>query len=136
MTPYPVRSMKQVAAAVIMKDGKVLIARRKQGELHEGYWEFPGGKVEAGETPQQCLERELMEELGLKVRAGQVIASSEDHSGHGSFTILAIEAQHLGGELTLTVHDHAQWVSIGDLRNFNLAPADRELAEKIRDLSG
>jgi 8-oxo-dGTP diphosphatase len=126
--------MKQVAAAVIISGGKILIARRKMGEPHAGYWEFPGGKVEEGESPQECLERELIEELGLKVRAGEIIARSEDRSGHGSFTIMAIEAELLGGEIKLTVHDRVDWVNIKDLQTVKLAPADEELVQAIRDI--
>lgn len=124
--------MKQVAAAVIISGGKILIARRKMGEPHAGYWEFPGGKVEEGESPQECLERELIEELGLKVRAGEIIAKSEDRSGHGSFTIMAIEAELLGGEIKLTVHDRVDWVDLKDLQTVKLAPADEELVQAIR----
>ncbi len=128
--------MNRVAAAVIIKDGNVLIARRKNGEPHAGYWEFPGGKIEEAESPQECLEREMIEELGLLVRAGRIIAECEDHSVHGTFTILAIEAELLSGEVTLTVHDRVEWVNLQDLPGYRLAPADKALAEKIRDLSG
>jgi 8-oxo-dGTP diphosphatase len=124
--------MNRVAAAVIIQDGNVLIARRKDGEPHAGYWEFPGGKIEEVESPQECLERELIEELGLLVRAGKIIAESEDRSEHGTFTILAIEAELLSGEVT--VHDRMEWVNIKDLPGYRLAPADKALAEKIRDL--
>jgi 8-oxo-dGTP diphosphatase len=123
--------MKLVAAAVIISDGKVLIARRKKGETHEGLWEFPGGKVEPGETPQQCLERELIEELGLIVRAGKILADSIDRSDHGFFMIMAIEAEIQSGELKLTVHDKVEWIEPRDLTTFNLAPADRDLCMKI-----
>ena len=126
--------MKQVAAALIISGGKILIARRKMGEPHAGYWEFPGGKVEEGESPQECLERELIEELGLKVKAGDIIAKSEDRSGHCSFTIMAIEAELLGGEIKLTVHDRVDWVNLKDLQTFKLAPADKELARTIRNI--
>ena len=125
--------LKQVAAAVIISDGKVLIARRKKGERHEGLWEFPGGKIEPGETPQLCLERELFEELGLKVKAGQLIAESVDRSDHGSFTIMAIEAQITGGCMKLNVHDQVIWAEINRLLAFDLAPADHELVEMIKD---
>jgi len=70
------KMMKRVTAAILFKDGKVLIARRKQGQSHAGLWEFPGGKIEDSETPQACLERELEEEHGLRVRSGRIIAES------------------------------------------------------------
>ena len=128
--------MTRVAAAVIRKDGKILIARREKGQAHEGLWEFPGGKIEESETPQACLEREIEEELGLLVRAGPVVAQSEDHSRHGSFVILAMEAEIVGGKEVLTVHDRTAWVSPADLKRYSLAPADRELAHRIASLEG
>jgi len=123
--------MKKVAAAVIVHNGRVLIARRKAGETHAGLWEFPGGKIEGHETPQECLEREILEELGLSVRAGHILAEAEDRAGHGRFTIIAVEAGLIGGSMILTVHDDVQWVGWDELRTFSLAPADRVLAEKI-----
>ena len=68
--------MKQVAAAIIFNKGKILVTRRAPGENLAGYWEFPGGKLEGSETPQECILRELREELGLHATAGDVLASS------------------------------------------------------------
>jgi 8-oxo-dGTP diphosphatase len=124
--------MKRVAAGILIKDGRFLIARRKQDQSHAGLWEFPGGKIEENETPQECLERELKEELGIKVKPGRIIAESEDHSDHGSFAILAVEAEVVDDEFTLKVHDAVKWVSREDLSTYSLAPADRDLLEKIR----
>ena len=124
--------MIRVAAAVVMHGGKVLLARRKAGEAHAGLWEFPGGKIEGSETPGQCLERELHEELGLLVNAGRVLAETEDRADHGEFTIIAVEAVLLGGRLKLTVHDDVQWVCLDDIDIAHLAPADRDLVKKIR----
>ncbi len=124
--------MIRVAAGIIVKDGKVLIARRKKGQSHAGLWEFPGGKIEGSETPQECLERELEEELGIKVLPGRIIAEGLDHSSHGSFAILAIKAEFVSGEITLAVHDAALWVDLEALPNCRLAPADRELLDKIQ----
>jgi 8-oxo-dGTP diphosphatase len=124
--------IKKVAAGILIKDGKVLIARRKQGQSHAGLWEFPGGKIEENETPQACLERELQEELGIKVKPGRIMAECTDHSDHGSFAILAIEAELISGEITLAVHDAARWVGLETLSTYPLVPADRELLEKIR----
>jgi 8-oxo-dGTP diphosphatase len=127
--------MERVAAGILIKDGKVLIARRKQGQSHAGLWEFPGGKIEDNETPQECLERELEEELGIKVKPGRIIAESEDHSDHGSFAILAIKAEFISGEITLGVHDAARWVGFEALSTYRLAPADRDLIGKVLGLN-
>jgi len=124
--------MIRVAAGIIVHEGKVLIARRKQGQNHGGLWEFPGGKIEVNETPQECLVRELHEELGIEVEAGRIVAEAWDRSGHGSFVILAVEAGLVSGSIRPTVHDEVKWVSWEDLPAYPLAPADRELLEKIR----
>ncbi len=125
--------MKKVAAGILIKDGKILVARRKQGQTHAGLWEFPGGKIEDNETPQECLERELHEELGIKVKSGRIMTECVDRSDHGTFAILAIEAELVSGEITLAVHDAARWVGLEALSNYPLAPADRKLLEKIQD---
>ena len=69
-------AMQKVTAAVIEKDGKILIARRKRDDSQAGKWEFPGGKLEAGETPEACLKRELREELGIETEVGAFFCSS------------------------------------------------------------
>ncbi len=124
--------MKEVTAAVILRDEKVLITRRGSESSLAGYWEFPGGKVEEGETRQRCLERELSEELGVIARAGEEIAESEYHYDHGSFLIVAIEATIESGSITLRDHDALRWVPLSELGNYELAPADIPLAESIR----
>ena len=83
--------MKIVTAAIIRSRDKILIARRKKGQKLEGYWEFPGGKIEVDESPQECLCRELHEEFGILSEAGEILTESEYHYDHGSFKLLAIE---------------------------------------------
>jgi 8-oxo-dGTP diphosphatase len=69
-------ALKHVAAAIVIKEGKVLVTRRGPGETLEGHWEFPGGKLECDERPQDCIVRELAEELGVSSIAGDVYAQS------------------------------------------------------------
>ena len=123
--------MKEVAAAIILKDESVLLTRRKAGEKLAGYWEFPGGKVEDGETLQECLERELREELGVGSKAGAVLAESTHQYGDGAIKLIGIRTELLDQEFTLTVHDKAEWISIGELMHYRLAPADIPIARKI-----
>lgn len=117
--------MKQVTAAVIIEDGRLLLTRRSPNSSVPGAWELPGGKIEEGETPQECLERELLEELQLGGIAGAVLARSEYKYDHGSFELLAIEFTR-SSEFTLdpTIHDDYIWALPDEAGNLYLAPAD------------
>ncbi len=124
-------NMKYVTAAVIREKGRILITRRSPGQTMAGFWEFPGGKIEADETPQRCLERELKEELGIDTEAGAVIMESPWHYDGGAITLLAIETEITGGELRLTVHDRVQWAAPEELETFRLSPADIPVARLL-----
>jgi 8-oxo-dGTP diphosphatase len=124
--------MKTVTAAVIVQGGRVLITRRRPGEKLAGMWEFPGGKVETGETLENCLARELREELGLIVEVGTVLAESIYHYEHGSIRLVAMQAVVCDGTITLSVHDRAEWVHPRDLSSFSLAPADIPIADRLK----
>ncbi|HBE88576.1 MAG TPA: 8-oxo-dGTP diphosphatase MutT [Elusimicrobia bacterium] len=123
--------MKQVTAAVIEKDGRVLIAQRKSGDALAGKWEFPGGKLEPGETPEACLRRELKEEFGVETEIGDFICSSEFEYKHFHIELLVYRARHISGEFQL--HDHAaiEWVAPADLLKYDLASADIPVIEKL-----
>lgn len=127
--------MKTVIAAIIIDGDSVLIARRDQFQKLSGYWEFPGGKVENGESFVECLHRELLEELGVESEIGEVLAKSEYHYEHGSFLLIGIYTRLRSKQLTLTVHDRAEWVPIANLLKYRLAPADIPLAKKIQETS-
>lgn len=127
--------MRQVTAAVIVEDGRIFLARRPPGDPLAGMWELPGGKIEPGETPQECLERELREELEMTSTAGAIIARTAYHYDHGSFEMLAIETARLSG-FELRAHDRYAWVALDDLVGYELAPADVLLIEQLRDRLG
>lgn len=126
--------MKTVTAAIIYDTGRVLLTRRGPKEKLAGLWEFPGGKVEPEETLEQCLTRELREELGLEVSVGDVVAESVYTYAHGAIRLVAMEAKILRGQLTLTVHDQAEWVLPNMLEQFSLAPADVPIASAVHRL--
>lgn len=136
LAPQKTLKMKLVTAAIIIINNHVLLTRRKKGQKLEGYWEFPGGKIEKNETPQSCLERELYEELNVKAKAGKTIAESVYEYSHGSIKLIGIETILLSDQLKLSVHDKAKWVLLKDVTNFNLAPADIPIAKILtkRDL--
>lgn len=124
--------MKVVAAAIFFDGDRVLLARRGPDEKLAGYWEFPGGKVEEGETLHDCLVRELQEELGLNIRVLDEIAVSEYHYGHGAIQLVGLRAEIIGGQVLLTVHDAVEWVQIDQLTDYHLAPADIPIAWQIQ----
>jgi 8-oxo-dGTP diphosphatase len=123
--------LKQVAAAIAFKGNEVLLTRRAAGQDLAGFWEFPGGKLETGETPAHCIVRELAEELGVRSVAGDVIAESLHTYPGGSINLIAIEVQLLDERFRLSVHDAVEFVSLSALLSKELAPADVPIAEEI-----
>lgn len=119
-----------VTAAVIVKDRKVLAARRGPGKHLEGYWEFPGGKLEKNESPESCLERELNEEFGIASSVGAYIGESIYDYGEKVVHLLAYEVQHISGDFTLVDHDELRWLDIDQLYEVMWAPADIPLVEQ------
>lgn len=122
--------MRQVTAAVIIENGLLFLTRRGPAEHLPGMWELPGGKLEPAETPQQCLERELAEELEMRASAGDVLATTVYHYDHGEFEMLALSVDRLS-DFRLTVHDAACWVTRSDAEALTIAPADVELIAEL-----
>jgi 8-oxo-dGTP diphosphatase len=126
----------KVLAAVMEKDGRILIARRKSTDRFGGQWEFPGGKLEPGETPEQCLERELTEEFGIASRSGRLLGSAKADSPEYSIRLDAYEAFHLAGEFELREHDEIRWVLPSELDGYDLTEPDRKLLGQIMKKRG
>ena len=131
-------SLLVVACALIDADGRVLIAQRPEGKGMAGLWEFPGGKVEAGESPEATLIRELDEELGIAVK--------QDCLAPLSFASFAYEKFHLlmplyvcrrwDGLVVAKEHAALRWVRPQNLRDFPMPPADEPLIPALLDLLG
>jgi len=120
-----------VTAAIIEKDGKLLIAKRAKGRHMENKWEFPGGKIEDGESPEECLRRELQEELGITTAIKNFIAESVFDYGDKTIRLLGYKAEYISGDFKLTAHDEIKWVSVEKLNEFDFAEADIPLIKKI-----
>ena len=124
--------MKEVSAAIIIRDQKVLMARRAAGESLAGFWEFPGGKREADETISDCLIREIREELTLNIEVlGEFGVSDYQYPG-GEIRLIGLLAEIKNGEISMTVHDAVEWIELRKVLDYKLAPADIPLAEKLR----
>jgi 8-oxo-dGTP diphosphatase len=123
-----------VVAAAVERDGRVLVVRRAPGQKLEGKWEFPGGKVEAGESEQAALEREMLEELGVYGTAGDFVGESAFAYAFGEVRLKLYRFNWLSGEMTLTVHDQLDWVTPEALPYVDFAPADVPLAGRLRAL--
>jgi 8-oxo-dGTP diphosphatase len=123
--------MIKVAAAFLIHDKKVFIARRAPSRPLAGKWEFPGGKVETDESVQVCLARELAEEFGIKVAVGAFVAQALHQRDNETFHILAHRAAWLAGDFVPVDHDRWAWAGPDDLLEYELLPADVELARSL-----
>jgi mutator protein MutT len=115
-----------VTAAVIERDGRVLVTRRQPGVHLEGYWEFPGGKCDPGESLAGCLARELREELDLDARIGAEVLTTT-HAYGDRRVELHFFACELLGEPRPLLGQEMRWVARGDLGGLQFPPADAEL---------
>jgi 8-oxo-dGTP diphosphatase len=126
------RNVIRVTAAILVVEGQVLIAKRKADDRLANKWEFPGGKVEDGETPEQCLKREMKEEFEINVSVGEYLGESICHYDHGSIQLLAFRTYWETGDISLQAHDDLSWASLDQLSIFDFAPADVAFVEKLR----
>lgn len=113
-----------VAAAVIHQGEKILIARRSPGKHLSGYWEFPGGKIEQGETPEDCLIREIQEELSILISVDSFLQKNLHDYGEKQVLLKAYLCTYLSGDLVLVDHDEVRWILPEQLTQYQLAPAD------------
>ena len=122
-----------VVAAVIMKEGKVFATQRGYGEFKDG-WEFPGGKVEAGESPEEALRREIREELEVEVNVGDLIDTIEYDYPAFHLSMKCYACTIAGGSPHLLEHEAARWLSADQLDAVAWLPADITLIPKIAGL--
>lgn len=122
-----------VVAAVIMKEGKVFATQRGYGEFKDG-WEFPGGKVEAGESPEESLCREIREELEVEVNVGDLIDTIEYDYPAFHLSMKCYACTIAGGSPHLLEHEAARWLSADQLDSVAWLPADITLIPKIAGL--
>ena len=122
----------RVVAAVICDGDRIFATQRGYGEYKDG-WEFPGGKIEEGETPQQALKREIMEELDTEITVGELIDTIEYDYPDFHLSMDCFWCKTVSGELTLKEHEAARWLDKESLDSVDWLPADMELIDKIKE---
>lgn len=120
-----------VIAAAMIRDGKILIAKRSEGKSAPGKWELPGGTLEVGETEEACLSREIEEELGVIISVDNFLAENYFDYKEKSIRLRAYYVTYLSGEFRLSVHSEIKWVSKDELPNYDFAAADIPIVEKL-----
>lgn len=123
----------EVVAAIIRKENMIFATQRGYGEFKDG-WEFPGGKIEFGETPQQALIREIREELDVEIEVGQLVDIVEYDYPKFHLTMHCFMCTIKTGELILKEHEAAKWLTKKNIDTVDWLPADRGLISKISKL--
>lgn len=121
----------EVAAAIIVRDGKVLATQRGYGDWKD-WWEFPGGKIEAGEKPKDALHREILEELGIEIVIGKFIRTVEYDYPDFHLTMHCYYCRLVSGKLELLEHEASAWLDASGLDSVRWLPADLVILPEIK----
>ena len=121
----------KVVAAIIAQEGRIFATQRGYGEFKDG-WEFPGGKIEEGETPQQALVREIQEELDTEVEVGDLLGTVEYDYPTFHLSMQCFLCRIKSGRLNLKEHEAARWLAEDELDSVDWLPADIEVLDWIR----
>lgn len=121
----------KVVAAVIRNENKIFATKRGYGE-YKGWWEFPGGKIEPGETPQAALRREIKEELDTEISVGELLDTIEYDYPSFHLSMDCFRCEIISGDLILKEHEAARWLTSESLYDVNWLPADKSLILKIK----
>ncbi len=121
----------KVTAAIITKNDQILIARRKKDKHLALKWEFPGGKINHGETPEECLKRELREEFDIQVKIEDFYLKNYHAYDLFLIELLSFKVKHISGDFILKDHDQIKWVLPQEMRQFSFAPADIPIVNKL-----
>ena len=123
----------RVVAAVILSEGKIFATQRGYGDF-KGGWEFPGGKIEDGETPEVALKREISEELETKIRVGELIDTIEYDYPNFHLSMDCFWCEIVSGKLVLKEHEAARWLGKNQLDEVAWLPADEGIVEKLKSI--
>ena len=120
-----------MTAGLLWQSGMVMITKRPEGSHLAGLWEFPGGKQEAGETLEECLEREIKEELGLEVRAEKLLLTVDHEYEDRFISLYFFLCAQLGGEPKPLECEEMRWVRPEDLTQYRFPPPDKKIIERL-----
>jgi 8-oxo-dGTP diphosphatase len=123
-----------VVAAIIIKDQKIFATQRGYGEFKNG-WEFPGGKIESGESPEHALEREIREELDARIRVGELFDTVEYDYPNFHLSMKCFLCSLISDQLTLREHEAAKWLTKENLSSVEWLPADITIIDKLKSLN-
>lgn len=124
--------MINVVAAIIEKENKILITKRNLKKSQGGLWEFPGGKIEEGETKQEALKREIKEELDLDIEVYEQVTEKVHHYPDKDINLISFKCKIISGELKLIEHEEYKWVLPEEMLKYEFAEADKWIVENIR----
>ena len=125
------QQMIQVTAAIIERDGQILICQRGAGGSCAFQWEFPGGKLEPDETSEQCIVRECKEELGVDIQVIRIFEETFYHYPDNEINFTFYEAAIINGQIDMKIHKDIRWVERSRMKNFTFSPADVQIVEKL-----
>ena len=123
----------EVVAAIIIRDGKLFATQRGYGEWKD-WWEFPGGKTEPGEAPEDALKREIREELATEIGVGELLTTVEYDYPQFHLTMHCFLCSIVCGQLSLLEHEDARWLTKNDLNSIRWLPADLEIIPLIAEV--
>ena len=120
----------EVVAAIIVRDGRIFATQRGYGEWKD-WWEFPGGKIEPGESPEDALKREIREELATEIEVDELLTTVEYDYPKFHLTMQCYLCTIISGDLTLLEHEDARWLALDELDCVKWLPADKDVIEKL-----
>ena len=120
----------EVVAAIIVRDRRIFATQRGYGEWKD-WWEFPGGKIEHGETPEDALKREICEELATEIEVDELLTTVEYDYPKFHLTMHCYLCTIISGDLSLLEHEDARWLAIDELDSVKWLPADKDVIEKL-----
>lgn len=123
----------EVVGAVIIQDGRIFAAKRGEGKSMAGFWEFPGGKIEPGESPQAALTRELEEELRIRAEVDEYLTTTRHNTGTVVVELSTYICDLVSGTPILTEHEEVRWVTADKLTDLTWAPADVPTVELLAE---